>query len=103
MRKRGSPEMADPKHPRKFSEGFKRQVVQLYDNGKSAADIHREYDICKSTLRRLVKGIHESGSTKAEDNRTPEQARIIELEKESKQLRMEVEVSKTAALIFARR
>ena len=24
--------MADPKHPRKFSEEFKRQILQLYDN-----------------------------------------------------------------------
>ena len=31
--------MADPKHPRKFSEEFKRQIVQLYDNGKSPAEI----------------------------------------------------------------
>lgn len=95
--------MADPRHPRKFSEEFKRQIVQLYDNGKSAADIHREYDICKSTLQRWVKGIHESGSTRAKDNRTPEQERILELERENKQPGMEVEVLKTAALIFARR
>ena len=26
--------MADPKHPRKFNEKFKRQMVKLYDNGK---------------------------------------------------------------------
>ena len=47
--------------------------------------------------------IHENGSTKAADNRTPEQQRILELEKENKRLRMEVDVLKTAALIFARK
>ena len=26
--------MADPKHPRHYDEAFKRQIVQLYDNGK---------------------------------------------------------------------
>ena len=95
--------MADPKHPRKFSEEFKRQIVQLYDNGKPAGEIKAEYDIGSSTLHRWVRAIHENGSTKAADNRTPEQQRILELEKENKQLKMEVDVLKTAALIFARK
>jgi transposase len=103
MQKRGSPGMADPKHPRKFSEEFKRQIVQLYDNGKSPGEIKAEYDIGNSTLHRWVRAIHENGSTRAADNRTPEQQRILELEKENKQLRMEVDVLKTAALIFARK
>ena len=34
--------MADPKHPRKFSEEFKRQIVQLYDNGKPVSEIRAE-------------------------------------------------------------
>ena len=95
--------MADPKHPRKFEESFKRQIVQLYESGKPLKEIMDEYDLGRSTVRRWIKGIRESGSTRAEDNRTPEQSRIIELERENKQLRMEVEVLKTAALIFARR
>lgn len=95
--------MADPKHPRKFSEEFKRQIVQLYDNGKSPAEIKAEYDIGSSTLHRWISAIHENGSTRAADNRAPEQQRILDLEKENKQLRMEVDVLKTAALIFARR
>lgn len=95
--------MADPRHPRKFSEEFKRQIVQLYDNGKSAGDIKAEYDIGHSTLHRWVRAIHESGSTRAADNRTPEENRILELEKENKRLRMEVDVLKTAAPMFARR
>lgn len=95
--------MADPKHPRKFSEEFKRQIVQLYDNGKPVSEIEREYDLSHSTVHRWIQAIHENGSTKAADNRTPDQQRILELEKENKQLRMEVDVLKTAALIFARR
>lgn len=27
--------MANPKHPRKFEDGFKRQIVQLHYNGKA--------------------------------------------------------------------
>ena len=95
--------MADPKHPRKFSEEFKRQIVQLYDNGKSPSEIKAEYDIGGSTLHRRIRAIHENGSTRAAGNRAPEQQRILELEKENKRLRMVVDVLKTAALIFARK
>lgn len=95
--------MAGPKHPRKFSEEFKRQIVQPYDNGKPAGEIKAECDIGSSTPHRWVRAIHENGPTKAADDRTPGQQRILEPERENKQLRMEVDVSKTAAPIFARR
>ena len=95
--------MADPKHPRHFDEAFKRQIVQLYDNGKKMSELEAEYDLCQSTVARWVKAIHENGSTRAADNRTPEQQRILDLEKENRRLRMEVDVLKQAALIFARK
>lgn len=69
----------------------------LYDGGKPKADIMREYDIGKSTLDRWMKRIHDSGSTRAADNRTPEQAGLVELERENKRLRMEVDVLEQAA------
>lgn len=95
--------MADPRHPRKFSEEFKRQIVQMYESGKPASEIYEEYDLCNSTLRRWVKGVRESGSTRACDNRATEEAELIELRRENKRLRMEVDVLKQAALIFARK
>ncbi|MDB0652292.1 IS3 family transposase [Bifidobacterium adolescentis] len=95
--------MADPKHPRHYEESFKRQIVQLYENGKPACEIKDEYDISHSTLHRWVQGIRNSGSTKAADNRTPEQNELIELRKRNRQLEMEVDVLKQAALIFARK
>ena len=95
--------MADPKHPRQFSEEFKRQIVQLYESGKPASEIYEEYDLCRSTLRRWVKGVRASGSTRARDNRTAEENELIELRRENRRLRMEVDVLKQAALIFARK
>ena len=95
--------MRDPKHPRKFTEEIKRQIVALYDGGKPAAEIMREYDLGRSTFRRWVKLVHETGSTRAADNRTPEESRLLELERENARLRMEVDVLKQAALIFARK
>ena len=95
--------MADPKHPRHYDEAFKRQIVQLYESGKPSREIRAEYDIARSTPQRWVQGIRNSGSTKAADNRTPEQNELIELRKRNRQLEMEVDVLKQAALIFARK
>lgn len=69
--------MRDPKHPRKFDEAFKRQIVELYDNGKPVSEIEKDYDLSHSTVNRRVRLIHESGSTRAADNRTPEEEELI--------------------------
>ena len=95
--------MADPKHPRHSDEAFKRQIVQLYENGKPSREIRAEYDIARSTPRRWVQGIRDSGSTKAADNRTPERNEPVELRKRNGQSEMEVDVSEQAAPVFARR
>lgn len=53
-------------------------------------------------MRRWVTGINEAGSSKAAGSRTSEQQWLLELEKENKRLRMEVDVLKQVALIIAR-
>ena len=95
--------MRDPKHPRHFTDEFKRQIVGLHDAGKPRREIMEEYDLGKSTLERWIKSINATGSPRAADDRTPEQDGIIEPGRENKRLRMEVDVLKPAALIFARK
>ena len=95
--------MADPKHPRHYEESFKRQIVQLYENGKPAREIRAEYDIARSTLRRWVQDIRNSGSTRAADNRTPGRNEPVEPGRRDRRLEMEVDVSEQAASVFARR
>ena len=90
--------MAGPNRPRHYEEEFKRQIVQLYENGKPSSQISAEYGIPRSTLQRWVQGIRNSGSTKAADNRTPEENELIELRKRNRQLEMEVDVSEQAAV-----
>ena len=58
--------MADPKHPHHYDEAFKRQIVQLYANGKPSRETGAEYDIARSTPRRWVQAIRNSGSTRAD-------------------------------------
>lgn len=95
--------MRDPKHPRQFTEEFRRQIVTLVDSGKPRAEVMRECDLGKPTLDRWIRRAHARGSTAAAGNRTPEQNRLIELERENARLRMEVDVLKQAAPMFARR
>ena len=95
--------MADPKHPRHYDEAFKRQIVQLYESGKPSREIRAGYDIARSTLRRWVQGIRDSGSARAADNRTPGRTEPIEPGRRNRQLEMEVDVSEQAAPVFARR
>ena len=95
--------MADPKHPRHYDEAFKRQIVQSCESSKPSREIRAEYDIARSTLQRWVQGIRNSGSTRAADNRTPEQNEPVGPGRRNRQLEMEVDVSGRAAPVFARK
>ena len=95
--------MAGPKRPRHYDEAFKRHIVRLYENGKPAREIRAEYDIARSTPRRWVQGIRDSGSTRATDNRTPGRNEPVGPGRRNRQLEMEVDVSERAAPVFARK
>ena len=86
-----------------YTDEFKKQIVALKQNGKSTADISREYDIAKSAINKWVKDYNNSGSFKAKDNRTDAENELIRLRKENKQLLMENDILKQAALIMARK
>ncbi|EUJ41571.1 transposase, partial [Brochothrix campestris] len=44
-----------PRQRRTFTPEFKLQMVKLYENGKSRADIAREYDLTPSGLDKWIK------------------------------------------------
>lgn len=91
-----------PEPPKALHDDFKRQIVDLCNGGKPVGEIMADYDLDRSTVRRWINSINATGSPRAAVNRTPEQQRIADLERESKRLRMENDVLKQAALIFAR-
>ena len=95
--------MADPEHPRHFSDDFKRQIVELCNAGKPMSEIMAECDRGRSTVRRRMTSITAAGSPRAADDRTPDRARVVELEREGRRLRMEVDVLKQAAPMLARK
>ena len=88
---------------RTFTPEFKLQLVKLYENGKSRADIAREYDITPSALDRWIKNHQETGSFAAKDNRSEEDSELARLRKENKRLLMENDILKQAALIMGQK
>jgi transposase len=97
------PESKNRKPRRNFTEEFKSQIVLLYQNGKRKCDIVNEYNLAPSLLDKWIKQAESTGSFKEKDNRTPEEQEVLELHKRIKQLEMENDILKQAALILGRK
>lgn len=96
-------EQKQRRKPRKYTDEFKKQLVDFYHSGKRRCDICREYDISTSVFDKWMKQAANSGSFHEKDNRTPEQEELIKLRKENQQLKMENDILKQAALILGRK
>lgn len=88
---------------RNYTDEFKQQIVKLNKSGKTTSEIVKEYGIAKATITKWVRDFDNSGSFKAKDNRTPEENELLELKKKLKQLEMENDILKQAALIMGRK
>lgn len=88
---------------RTFTQEFKQQIVQLYENGKPRKEIIREYDLTPSSLDKWISQNKTTGSFKEKDNLTLEQKELQELRKRNKQLEMENDILKQAALILGQK
>lgn len=89
---------------RTYTNEFKQQIVDLYNTGNySLKQLMREYDLTETALFRWIRQANNSGSFKEKDNRSPEENELIRLRKQNKQLLMENDILKQAALIFGRK
>lgn len=95
--------MGERRARRKYTDDFKKQMVGLYNSGKSQTAIAKEYDLTPSTLRKWTERINENGSPHAKDNRTPMEEELLRLQKENRQLKMENDILKQAALIIGQK
>ncbi len=95
--------MSERRKKREFTDEFKKQVVNLFNNGKSRSEIIKEYDLTPSAFAKWINQYNNSGSFKLADNRTAEENELIRLKKRNKQLEMEVDILKQAALIMGRK
>ena len=87
----------------KYEDTFKKQLVELYNNGKSATEIIKEYHVSSSALWKWIKYFNNTGSFKEKNNRSQLENDYKELEKEVRRLRMENDILKQAALIMGRK
>jgi transposase len=74
----------------------------LRESGKTISEIVNEYGLTKTSVSNWHKQYVTSGSFRASDNLSAEEAELKKLKKENKQLRMEVDILKQAALIMGR-
>jgi transposase len=88
---------------RKFTTEFKAQMVALHESGKRRKDLINDYDLSASALDKWIKQAKTTGSFREADNLKPEQIEINEMRKKLKQLEMENDLIKQAALIFGRK
>ena len=64
---------------------------------------NKYYDLTPSALNGWIKKFNTTGSFKHKDNISDEEKRLLQLEKENKQLKMENDILKQAALIMGRK
>ena len=95
--------MTKRRKPRSYTDEFKQQLVQLYHNRKRKCNICREYDIATSLLDKWLKQSAANGSFHEKDNRSAEEQELIELRKRNRQLEIENDILKQAALILGRK
>ena len=94
--------MATKKRKRRnYTSTFKKQIVRLYQNGKSKSDIAKEYDIHVLVIGSWLSQPDNSGSFK--ENRSELELENIQLKKRNKELEMENDILKQAALILGRK
>ena len=88
---------------KKYTDEFRKQIVALHKNGKTVKELAEEYDVPKSTIRQWRNDYENSGSFKAKDNRSDIENELLILRKENKQLKMEVDILKQAAVIIGKK
>ena len=63
--------MRDPRHPRHFTDEFKRQIVDLHNAGKPKREAMDEHGLGKSTVERWAKSINATGPPRRTPPRRP--------------------------------
>ncbi|WP_089180095.1 IS3 family transposase [Streptococcus iniae] len=86
---------------RHFTDDFKQQIVDLHHAGMKRSELIKEYELTPSTFDKWVRQAKTTGSFKTIDNLTDEQRELIELRKRNKELEMQLDILKQAAVIMA--
>lgn len=91
-----------PERRRKFSPEFRDEAVKMVVEGsRSIAQVARELGINAGTLANWVASYRKAHPVEDEPLAAGERARLRELERENRELRMQAEFLKKAAAFFA--
>lgn len=87
---------------RTFTQEYRDEAVKLVvESGRPIAEVARELGLNEGTLGNWV-GKYREAHPVSEELSVPERARLRELERENRQLRLEKEFLKKAAAFFAK-
>jgi len=87
---------------RKFSPEFRGEAARMViDTSRAIADVARELGINETTLGNWVKAYRENHVADEPALQLPERARLRELERENRELRMKADFLSKAAAYFA--
>jgi transposase len=87
---------------RKFSPEFREEAARMViETSRPIADVARELGINETTLGNWVKAYRKSHAADEPALQLPERARLRELERENRELRMKAEFLSKAAAYFA--
>lgn len=88
---------------RHFTDDFKQQIVDLHNAGRKRNELIKEYELTPSVFDRWVRQAKTTGSFKTVDNLSDEQRELIALRKRNKELEMQLDILKQAAVILAQK
>ncbi len=88
---------------RTFTDDFKQQIVDLHNAGRKRSELISEYDLTPSTFDKWIRQAKTTGSFKSIDNLSDDQRELIELKKRNRELEMQLDILKQAAVIMAQK
>ena len=87
----------------KYDDEFKKQMVNLYNSGKTPSFLEKEYGVNRQNIYIWAKRFNEVGSFNIDETRTNEEKELIALRKRNKELELENDILKQAALILGKK
>lgn len=85
-----------------YSEELKLTIVKLAESGRPTKELSQEYGVGKSTINNWRRAYRKNGNNKITVERSPEQKRIRELERQLANATLERDILKKAVRIFSR-
>ncbi len=92
-----------PRPRRSFTPGFKAEVVELCQHGdRSVGQVARDFDLTETAVREWVKQAGRGAGTRVDGGLTSaEREELVQLRRECRRLREDVEILKRATAFFA--